>query len=51
MVLASEMGVDIITVTPELLSKKNLLGKNLEEYSIETVKMFFDDAQSNKYSI
>ncbi len=51
MVLASNIGVDIITVTPDLLSKKNLLGKNLEEYSIETVKMFFDDAQSNKYSI
>ena len=51
MVLASELGVDIITVTPDLLSKKSLLGKNLEDYSIETVKMFFDDAQSNKYSI
>ena len=45
-VQAAESGCDIITVTPDLLRKLELLGKDLGEFSRETVQMFFDDALS-----
>jgi transaldolase len=38
---AESAGVDIITMSPELLKKLNLLGKDLTEYSRETVDMFY----------
>lgn len=41
---ASDMGCHIITVTNDILKKLSLVGKNLDEYSLETVKMFRDDA-------
>jgi transaldolase len=42
---ADKIGCHIITCTPELISKyEKLKGKNLTEYSRETVEMFFDDA-------
>lgn len=44
-VLAEEAGADIITLTPELLAKRALLGKNLEAYSLETVRQFYKDAE------
>lgn len=40
---AEEMGCDIITVTPDILKKLNNLEYNLGEYSLDTVKMFFND--------
>ena len=39
-----QMGCHIITVTNDILKKLNLVGKDLKEYSLETVKMFYDDA-------
>lgn len=45
-VQASSCGCDIITVTPELLRKLDLLGKDLTQFSLETVRMFYDDALS-----
>lgn len=42
---------DIITVSHDLLSKLNLLGKDLTEFSLETVKMFYNDAKSAGYSL
>lgn len=36
---------DIITLSPELFSKLNLKGKDLKEYSRETVCQFYKDAQ------
>ena len=47
----AKLGCDIITVTPELIGKLKNLGKNLEEYSVETVKMFYNDARSAGYKI
>ncbi|MBS0351072.1 MAG: transaldolase [Proteobacteria bacterium] len=41
---ADAIGCHIITVTNDVLKKLSLIGKNLEEYSLETVKMFRDDA-------
>jgi transaldolase len=41
---ADEAGCHIITATSEILNKLPLIGKDLEEYSLETVRMFRDDA-------
>ena len=44
---AKECGCDIITVTSDLYKKYiSLANKNLDEYSTETSKMFYDDAKS-----
>jgi len=43
-VQASEIGCHIITVTPDILKKLPLIGKDLGEYSLDTVKMFHGDA-------
>jgi transaldolase len=48
---ADEMGCHIITVTADVLAKLSLVGKNLEEYSLETVKMFRKDAVAAGFSI
>ena len=45
-VQASEIGCHIITVTPDLLRKLDLLGRDLHQFSLETVRMFYDDALS-----
>jgi transaldolase len=41
---AHEVGCHVITVTHDLLAKLPLLGKDLDEYSLETVRMFHRDA-------
>jgi transaldolase len=41
---AAQVGCHIITVTHDLLKKLCLVGKDLDEYSLETVKMFRNDA-------
>lgn len=41
---ADSIGCHIITATNEILNKLPLVGKDLNEYSLETVKMFRDDA-------
>jgi transaldolase len=41
---ADSIGCHVITVTNDILRKLPLVGKNLDEYSLETVKMFADDA-------
>lgn len=43
-VQAAEIGCDIITVTPDLLKKLELVGKDLGDFSLETVQMFHKDA-------
>jgi transaldolase len=48
---AAEVGCDIITVTPDLLKKLELVGKDLGQYSLETVQMFFRDAQAAGYKL
>lgn len=48
---ADSVGCHIITVTNDILSKLPLVGKNLDEYSLETVQMFYDDAQEAGYKI
>lgn len=48
---AEKVGCHIITVTPDILGKLHLWGKDLEEYSLETVKMFREDAVKAAYSL
>lgn len=50
-VQAERCGCDIITVTNDLLGKLGDFGKNLEQYSLETVQMFARDAKSLGFSI
>ena len=51
LIQADEIGCHIITITGDLLEKPKLIGKNLEEYSRETVEMFFNDASEAGYKI
>ena len=48
---AEKIGCHIITVPHDLLKKISNLGKNLEEFSLETVHGFYTDALSAGYKI
>ena len=48
---AAEIGCDIITVTPDLLAKLALHGKELAVFSLETVQMFYRDAEAAGYKL
>lgn len=48
---ADELGVDIITCTSDLIQKLSLNGKDLPEYSLETVQMFLKDSTSLGFKI
>jgi transaldolase len=48
---ADEAGCHIITATNDLLAKLKLVGKDLTDYSRETVQMFFDDASASGFDI
>lgn len=48
---AQNVGCDIITVPYSMLPKLKLFGKNLNKYSLETVKTFYTDAKKSRYQI
>ena len=48
---ANAIGCHAITVTPDILAKLALIGYDLNEYSLDTVKMFYDDAQSAGFTL
>jgi transaldolase len=48
---AEKVGCHIITATKEILNKLEIYGKDLEEYSLETVQMFNRDAKESQYRI
>jgi transaldolase len=48
---ADEIGCHIITVSHDVLAKLSLIGKDLDEYSLETVKMFHRDATAAGFMI
>jgi transaldolase len=48
---AEQIGCHIITATSDILNKLPLVGKDLEEYSLETVRMFKNDAEASKFEI
>jgi len=48
---ADAIGCHIITVTNDLLQKLLLIGKDLREYSLETVRMFHNDAVQSGFAL
>jgi len=48
---ADSIGCHIITATPDVLQKLALVGKDLDEYSLDTVKMFHSDAAKSGFKI
>jgi transaldolase len=48
---ADSIGCHVITATNDILKKLSLFGYDLEAYSLETVKMFFEDARASGYKI
>jgi transaldolase len=50
-VQADAIGCDIITATEDVLAKVPLLGKDLAEYSLDTVKLFYKDAHESGFKL
>ena len=50
-VQADQVGCHIITLTHDLLKKLDCLGKSLEQYSLETVRMFHGDAAAAGFTL
>ncbi|HSP14824.1 MAG TPA: transaldolase [Thermoanaerobaculia bacterium] len=48
---AEECGCHIITVTSDILKKLAMVGKSLDELSLDTVKMFFNDASAAGFKL
>ena len=48
---ADQIGCHIITVTNDLIKKMSLFGKDLNEYSLDTVKMFYNDAKAAGFAL
>ena len=48
---ADDIGCHVITVTNDILKKLSLVGYGLDEYSLDTVKMFHDDASKAAYRL
>jgi transaldolase len=48
---ADAAGCHVVTVTNDILRKLDSVGRNLDEFSLETVKMFHDDAAAAGYTL
>jgi transaldolase len=48
---AEQIGCHIITATNDILKKLELVGKDLSEYSLDTVKMFYQDARQSGFEL
>ena len=48
---ADDIGCQVITVTNDILQKLPLVGYDLDEYSLDTVKMFYNDAINAKFKL
>jgi transaldolase len=48
---ADAVGCQVITLTSDILNKLPLIGHDLTEYSLDTVKMFYDDARRAGFSL
>lgn len=51
LVQADQIGCHIITMTHDLLAKLDTLGRDLEQFSLDTVRMFHGDARAAAYEI
>ena len=50
-ILARKVNCDIITLPLSLIKKMKLFKKNLKNFSVETVRMFYNDAKKSRYKI
>ena len=48
---ANEIGCHIITVTNDVIKKLKTTGKDLNQFSLETVQMFYNDAEAAGFTI
>jgi transaldolase len=48
---ADAIGCHIITVTNDILNRLSIVGRDLDEYSLDTVKMFYEDAAKAGYTL
>jgi transaldolase len=48
---ADQIGCHIITATSDILKKLSLVGKDLSDYSLETVRRFYCDAQKSGFRL
>lgn len=48
---AQAIGCHVITATPDVLKKLELVGKDLGQYSLETVRMFYEDGKAAGYRL
>jgi transaldolase len=48
---ADSIGCHVITVTHDILAKLHMVGKDLDDFSVETVQMFYNDAVKAAFSI
>lgn len=48
---ADAIGCHIITATSDILKKLSLVGRNLHDYSLDTVRMFYDDAAKSGFRL
>ena len=48
---ADAVGCHVITVSPDILRKLSLVGRDLDEYSLDTVKLFYQDARQAGYKL
>jgi transaldolase len=48
---AESVGCHIITATNDILKKLDLIGRDLADYSLDTVKMFFNDAKQAGFAL
>ncbi len=51
LVQADGIGCHVITMTNDLIKKIPLIGKNLDQFSLETVRMFYNDARAAGFSL
>jgi transaldolase len=48
---AAQIDCHVITVTPDILKKLPTLGRDLDDFSLDTVRMFRRDAEAARYSL
>jgi transaldolase len=48
---ADQINCHVITATHDILKKLSLIGKDLDDYSLDTVKMFFEDGRVAEYKL
>jgi transaldolase len=48
---ADVVGCQVITVTHDILKRLSLVGKDLDDYSLDTVKMFYEDARKAGFNL